>query len=208
MKILLDTKFKPVAENYSKLLTAVDSLGDEVELVLNKKSVMDLRDIGSKLVGRGPLSLKSINEIDQMFEKFKRTTSVTLPEIEETLQRKSSITVGYVQHSTMEATGDIVITGRGAYNEMFPAEMSPQSKSGFIRGGQVEAQGDVEVHELALWGCRYLCYCTGGQKIKSAVIHSGVTLKIGAQSKKRREWVTYPTWIKMQTDTRKNKARS
>lgn len=187
MKILLDTKFHPVGRQYRELLDKIQEMGDEAGLIFNNEILGVFNETGDKLIGRGPLKLKSIGEIDRLLENFQASCSQALVEIEHALDYKSSITAGYVQHSILKATGDIVITGRGAYNaKIFSGgNVIVKDKKGFLRGGEIVAEGDIEVYELgSVGGAITAVSVPEGREIKSVVIHSGVKLKVGTSVKK------------------------
>jgi len=187
LKILLDTKFCYIRDQYNELEKEVKAMGENgTELIFDSEFVELLSGIGRLLFGRGPLGIKSLEHIDRLNRKFQEGSARVLAEIDQVLKQKSSITVGYVQHSNLEATGDVVITGKGAYNvKIFSGgNVIVKDKKGFFRGGEITAEGDVEVYELgSAGGAATSVHVPAGKSIKSTVTHTGVKLKVGTTVK-------------------------
>jgi len=188
LKLLFDTKYFGVQEKFRKFYKEVMGMEDNAaERYLGKEFVLFLNKAKDIISGRGALELKSVEKIKGFASDFRETAAEAAAEMERSLMHRSSITVGYAQHSTLEAAGDVIITGRGAYNTKIFAGGSVvvKSQKGFFRGGEIVSEGSVEIYELgSAGGAVTTVSVPAGQEIKYTVVHSGVRLKIGSTVKK------------------------
>ncbi|NLO89983.1 MAG: DUF342 domain-containing protein [Clostridia bacterium] len=188
LKLLFDTKYLGVQEKFKKLYKEIMEMDDNAaERHLGKEFVLFLNRAKEIITGRGALEFKSVERVKDFVSEFKEIASDAAADIERSLKQNSSITVGYAQHSTLEAVGDVIITGRGAYNTQIFAggNVVVKNPKGFFRGGEIVAEGSVEIYELGSEGGAITTVSVpAGQDIKYTVVHSGVKLKVGTTIKK------------------------
>ncbi|KUK11607.1 MAG: Uncharacterized protein XD50_0074 [Clostridia bacterium 41_269] len=188
LKLLFDTKFFDIQEKFRKFYKEIMGMEENAaERYLGKGFVLFLNRAKEVITGRGALELKSVERIKGFASDFRETVAEAVAEIERSLKNRSSITVGYAQHSILEAAGDVIITGRGAYNTKIYAggNVVVKNERGFFRGGEIVSEGSVEIYELgSAGGAVTFVSVPAGQKIKYTVVHSGVRLKVGSTIKK------------------------
>lgn len=134
IKILIESKFKGI----SKLCESV--LGDKENEDIDVKVVGNmLRD---KLLGLGPLKMKFLSELTDINSIIQ--DSIT--QIKGSLAVPVSVNIGYLQDSTVQSSGNIIISGKGQYVSKIIANdcvrfLNPESIS---RGGFVRATNEVK----------------------------------------------------------------
>lgn len=141
IKNLLELKF-------SKIPELISNFENEFADIL-KSLEKDLRNLMITLktffVGRGPLSINDVSELDLAIEQLAYWMAIYQTSSEET----ADITVSYLQNSKVEASGIVRITGQGVYNSQIIAGKGFEQNRGVFRGGTISIkEGDVKVREL------------------------------------------------------------
>lgn len=186
LKILLDTRFSQIGVQLKELESLVESVLSGSEVILDEGLRITTGKMRQKFSGTGPLEFKTIEEIINSINDFLECAQSNLEKIEYALLARSSITVGYVQHSKLEATGNVIITGKGCYNTNITCrgDVICKDKKGFFRGGEIKAGGNVDIYELgSLGGAPTRVEVPSSKAINSAVTHQGVVLKVGRNIK-------------------------
>lgn len=186
LKIILDTRFPSLAKDLQELdrLAAVLANGKKQHYDDGLASVA--REMKQCLSGTGPLKFNSPEEIMSDLDNFTAFCRNSLEGINEILQEKATISLNYAQHSTLEATGDVVINGQGCYNThiVCGGDVIGKDKLSFFRGGQIKAEGNVELYELGSpGGASTRIEVPSEKEINAVVTHQGVTIKHGARVK-------------------------
>lgn len=141
IKNLLELKFGKIPQliisfkrEFSDLLRSLDNDFRSLMTTLN-----------AYFVGRGPLSIKDISELDLVMEQLVYWMAIYQTSSEET----ADITVSYLQNTKLEASGVVKVTGQGAYNSKVVAGKGFEQTRGVFRGGGISIQkGDIKVREL------------------------------------------------------------
>ena len=186
LKVLLDTKFNQIAPQLKALENLIESSLGKHEVIFDERLQAMAGRLGKRFTGTGPLEFKTMEEILKAVNDFIDCAQSSLESIEYALQSKSSISLGYVQHSKLEATGNVVITGKGGFNTniVCGGSVIVKDKHGFFRGGEIKAGGNVNIYELgSLGGAQTKVEVPDNRAINSAVIHQGVVMKIGRNVK-------------------------
>ncbi|GGK23883.1 hypothetical protein GCM10010965_15820 [Caldalkalibacillus thermarum] len=102
-----------------------------------------------KLTGLGPLSIKSITEIEELVHYGHELKQ----ELEQHTLNPCHVAASYIQNSTVQASGSIYVKGMGVYNSKLYAadEICVDGDPGIVRGGYLESGKKIRVHELGVW---------------------------------------------------------
>lgn len=133
VKVLIESKFKKISKLCSDVLADNDNEDIDVKVIGNI-----LRD---KLLGLGPLKIKNLSELTDINSIIQ--DSIT--QIKGSLAVPVSVDIGYLQDSTVQSSGSIIISGKGQYVSKIIANdyvrfLNPASIS---RGGFVKAVNEV-----------------------------------------------------------------
>lgn len=183
LKILLDTRFPSLSGEMQQLDELLAVLVSGPGTIFDDGLSLVTAQLKQRFSGTGPLEFGTIEEILEAVENFVACCRDSLESIQWSLQDKSTITLGYVQHSTLEATGDVIILGKGCYNTniVCGGSVTAKEKKSFFRGGQIKAEGNVDIYELgSLGGAITKVEVPSNKIITAAVSHQGVTIKQGA----------------------------
>lgn len=100
----------------------------------------------------------------------------------------ADVRAGYLQASTVEASGSLVITGAGTYNTdcVIGGDLMAEGGGATVRGGRLEVRGMVRVAELgAPGGARVEVHLSGqrgaGEHLHAGVAHPGAEILIGGR---------------------------
>jgi uncharacterized protein (DUF342 family) len=170
IKLILEMRFPYVAKVLEELQQASPGNENGAQGIWQVFNLM-----AAKLVGLGPLSIKSIDEVYR-FQKFAEKVIGT---IRENLDTSAHVTVGFCQNSLMEATGNVLILREGMYHSrVFAGE---QIKiSGYSRGGELSASTKIIAKELgSATGAQTLAGVDEHGEIRAEYIFPNVTLRFG-----------------------------
>lgn len=134
IKLLLESRFKPVLKLCIGVLGGLASSKEQRDITI-------IRIIKDKLMGLSPISIKHYSELFILIEELEYKEK----EIREALSIPVNVRLGYVQDSTVSSSGDIVISGRGAYLSSLYANGSiffSQDMS-VVRGGVLKASNEI-----------------------------------------------------------------
>lgn len=186
LKILLDTKFPQMARRLKELQEMIEALFARQELIFDEGIRIVVGRLRQRFTGTGPLEFKTTDEIFKSINDFLKTAQDGLERIENALVAKSSIYLGYVQHSKLEATGNIVVNGKGCYNTniICGGSVIVKDRKGFFRGGEIKAGGDVNIYEIGSpGGAPTTVEVPSNRAINCAATHEGVVLRVGKSVK-------------------------
>ena len=176
IKLLLEMRFPQIAKNFGKL----DAVLAQIDCELYENDFGDLvarlRVIAKHFIEAGPLMIYSRDTLDGMRRD--------LAELEERMNGflgyPANITANYCQNATLEATGNITVTGSLAYG----SEMVAGDRIhifGDCRCGTYRAKSEIRVGKVGSKGMgkTYLSVLEGGT-ITAKQFQPGVRLKIGS----------------------------
>ncbi len=146
IKLLLDSKFKSVP----KLCLFLISQG-----VKNKqRGDLGLEDIlgfmKTKLIGLAALSIKHYSELFRILELMLER----IEELKSTLSIPVNVKLAYCQDSEVGSSGDIIISGRGAYISSLTAHHNVYftQKDSVVRGGSIKAGNEIKCKQVGSRG--------------------------------------------------------
>lgn len=94
---------------------------------------------------------------------------------------RARVTAQYVLNSHIEATGDVIIAGQGAYNSTIRSGGSVRIE-GIFRGGELEAQGNVFIAKAGSdIAVKTVVKVPSGKNITIKKAYPGVVLQVGKQ---------------------------
>lgn len=172
---LLETKYKNAPAIIGELLDYQNKLEADIQLadlfsVLNElkifldgtKHSIDLKQLG--------VLTRKVGRLSNFYSKIDN------PE--------ASIYANYIQNSFVEATGDIIVKGKGAYNSILEAGGSVKITGlpGVFRGGRIKAGKSVIVRELgSVGGSRVDVQVDADGRISAERVYDNVFINIGGR---------------------------
>lgn len=129
IKALLESRFKSVTKTSMSIILSHEA-GDEIKKV-----------IGEKLIGLGPLSMKFADELTEIASLI--NNEITM--LKRTLSIPVDVTIGYSQNSTIQSSGNVIITGKGEYvsNIIANEKVTFVSPASIARGGLIKAKNEI-----------------------------------------------------------------
>jgi len=129
IKILLETKFKDIQKRCMMILVngeATMENGDKLK-----------RCLRTRFIGSGPLSIKFASEIYELINCI----DIEMEPLADKLMIPVDVYLNYCQDTTVKATGDIYITGKGLYISNLSANgnINFQVPGAIARGGTLSA---------------------------------------------------------------------
>ncbi|HHT48489.1 MAG TPA: DUF342 domain-containing protein, partial [Firmicutes bacterium] len=97
---------------------------------------------------------------------------------------EASVYANYIQNSFIEATGDIIVQGKGAYNSILEAggNVKITGLPGVFRGGRIKAGKGVVVSELgSVGGSRVDVQVDERGSIRAEKVYDNVFINIGGR---------------------------
>ncbi len=178
IKILIEKKFPQLEVQITHLATYIRQRSDFLD-----KSVIDLLGLlETRLLGIGPIQLTGFF-LTQIIRLIEQTASQLL----EAAGQQGNILIGYVQNCQLDASGDILIRGKGSYNSELTAGGSVRmvGQPGIFRGGQIRAGGNIEAGEIGSQAEIATHVSAGrGALIKARIIYPNVTITFASFSEK------------------------
>lgn len=139
VQVLLEQKFPSLSSEINDYLRLMhDSSENEV---LNVNELIEL--LYSAFV---TFDSKILND-EMAFLTIEEKLATLHRYYEQKLEPIAKATIGQAQQSEVFCNGDILLTGRGAYNSKFHAEGKFET-NGFIRGGSIYAKKGIRVNEV------------------------------------------------------------
>ncbi|MEW5933655.1 MAG: FapA family protein [Bacillota bacterium] len=138
LRLLLDTRFGQLAAGLGRLASGYADLPRrereaDVEAVLQ----------GLQRILAAPLGLRDAEELGRLGAALRRWTM----ELEGAVRPDASLRCNYAMNSTLQATGDILVSGNGCHSSRLLAGGSVRVERVF-RGGEIQAGGEVWAGEL------------------------------------------------------------
>lgn len=133
IKGLIETKYKYIPKLCVKVMST--AMKDH----LYESKVVD--SIKRKLLGASPSNIKSISELENIIFEIDKELKV----LEEEVKTLINLTIEYSQESKINATGDIIILGKGLFtSELYSASnIKFLNKSAVCRGGYLKAENGI-----------------------------------------------------------------
>ncbi|NLJ80111.1 MAG: FapA family protein [Firmicutes bacterium] len=138
------------------------------------------KGLASHLVGTGPLRLKEVNVLRELYSLLRSQELILAGEPGE----EANVSVGYLQNSKIEASGLVEVEGQGCYYSTIIAGQGFKMPRGVFRGGEVTVNsGDLSAKEFGgPTGVETNIRIIKKGNFSAGLVHSNVTLSIGHQS--------------------------
>lgn len=136
IKILIENKYKMLPK---LCFCVIANLNMQKEDYAEEELVVLVK---SKLLGMGPINIKHYMELDEIISCIKDKSK----SIKATLALPVSVKMAYTQDSTIQSSGDVIITGKGEYISDITANGNIyfiQDKS-VARGGRLKAKNEIK----------------------------------------------------------------
>lgn len=135
IKILMENKFKTIETMSKKIL--------EFNSSKRIKDTALINFINNKIIGFGPIRIKKIGELYDFLEKIDKE----IKDMDESIIVPADIYLDYCQRSRIEASGNIIITGKGQYISNITALKNIEfiSDKAVCRGGELSAGEDIKL---------------------------------------------------------------
>ncbi len=179
IKLLIDTKYPAINKYISELQ----------EILLSNREIidMDTMQLGAKLIkyytGKGPLLISNYDTLKEHSEYIKNQIEV----LNSSIKEPSNIMVNYAQNSYLSTSGNIKVNGKGCYTSVLTCkgDVIFEGKIGVLRGGSIDAVGDVYVNELGSPGGAMTTVGVGKDStITAEIAHLNRVLRVGSLSTK------------------------
>ncbi|HHY08935.1 MAG TPA: FapA family protein [Firmicutes bacterium] len=175
IKHLLELKFFDLPKD----IKAFADYFKEVEASSSLELALLAEKLTNSLLGTGPLEVKDISSLRELHSLL-RSQEVIL---EKETDTDSNATVGYLQNSSIEASGVVEITGTGCYYSKIVAGRGFQMPNGVFRGGEITVnQGDIKAKEFGgPTGVATEAHIVKEGKITANRVYPNVRISIGNQ---------------------------
>lgn len=173
IQLLIDTKFKIVPKTIQQF-SEIINCGKNVP----PEELVQVSRVLQKLTGLNPLRIEKAGEVFDILRVIERVTDKVNEEVE--FAKASDVTAEYVQNSDIKASGNIIVTGRGAIISELLAGQDIQitGPRAVVRGGRLTAGGTIKVNELGSNGS-VICYVriNEGNVLEAGLVHPAVTVE-------------------------------
>ena len=135
VKLLIENKFRNMPSLSKKILKYNSESGRKDSLVS--------KFIISKILGLGPLKIEGNEEL----EEFSLWIEEEIDDMEGLGVNSADISISYAQGSTIEASGNVIITGKGQYTSNIVALGNIEfiSDHAVCRGGELSAGNEIKL---------------------------------------------------------------
>lgn len=181
MRHLIELKFSDLPKDVKELSGELDQIskvsGDEaLDFAALKKAMQDRLFIQD-------LALLKLNDIGQL-QQLRQGVAATIAELEIHTAVESDVKVGYLQNSTVEASGGVEVSGKGCFYSTILAGTGFKIANGVFRGGQVTVNsGKIAAKELGgPTGIATTAQILRMGDITATLVHPNVSVVIGDQS--------------------------
>lgn len=178
IKHLLELKFFGLPKDI-KLLT---DYSHTVEKECSEELLKLINNLSTTFLGTRPLSSLNLEGLRGMSARVKTQVEA----LEEISVVESTVTVGYLQNSSIEASGDVIVTGKGSFYSDVLAGNGFKIPAGVFRGGDVTINsGLILAKEMGgPTGIATSAQITTEGEITVSLMHPNVIVALGHQSYK------------------------
>jgi len=142
------------------------------------KTQAELDDVLAELAALSGLKALALPDLDGI----KKSLAAAIAFLDTLDQEPSNVVAHSIWNSEVDATGNIKISGQGAFNSRVTALGSVDIK-GVFRGGEVFAQQGIKAEEIGgPMGVKTVVRTQEGSVIKSNRVYNGAVLQIGSRS--------------------------
>ena len=130
VKLLIEKKFKTLPRRALLLMSNPNNNNDKIKAYIN-----------STLIGSGPFNIKFVNELYNLID----LVNEEMAPLKEDVFLPVDVYVNYVQDSKINATGSIIIQGKGQYVSDMTAlkDIVFENEKAVSRGGKLTASGNI-----------------------------------------------------------------
>ncbi|MEW6182007.1 MAG: flagellar assembly protein A [Bacillota bacterium] len=175
--ILIEQKYQQVPALVKELAKLAEQ-APQFKVVLPDNFNDSFLFLKNVFVGLGVTAFESIEDIAKVTKELAVIDGELLKLISST---RSKVTIQYALNSHVEATGDVLVTGQGAYNTNIQSGGKVKI-DGIYRAGELNAQGNVFIGKAGSdIGVKTAVRVPSGKNIMIKKSHPGVFLQIGKQ---------------------------
>lgn len=170
IKLLIENKFKNIP-NLSKKILKYNSENDEHNSDIS-------RFILNKMIGLGPLKIKNNEELYEIIHKIQEE----IENLEAYEPNNADISISYAQGSTIEASGNVFITGKGQYTSNITAlnNIEFTSEKAVCRGGILNAGNEIKLKTVgSVAGVNTILKVPKNGRITADIAYSNTTFCFG-----------------------------
>jgi len=179
---LLDTKFSHLPARLYDLTAAYR----EVSGIVTSEVDDVLSVLRETLSRRGVLQIDNIGHMWNLTKQVKKISD----NLKDLSEAGLSFSADYVQGARVEASGDIIVRGKGCYQAFLYAGycVRVDGQPGIVRGGVVQAHERIVVNEAgSSGGSPTLLKVNSGGTIVAGKVHPNVTVQVGKAQHKFQE---------------------
>lgn len=138
IKVLIENKYKSLAKHCLRILSYI--IKEKNEGILEGNKLLGL--IKDKLLGMAPLNIKHYSELFEILENI----SCRIKKLKSSLALAVNVKAAYIQDSSIFSSGDIIISGKGAYVSSLTAQNNIYftAEKSVVRGGNIKCQQEIK----------------------------------------------------------------
>jgi uncharacterized protein (DUF342 family) len=173
VQLLIDSKFKAVPKVVEPLIDAIyKNTGLNIEELIIAAEKM------KKLTGINPLRIQTEQEVNEILQ----FTDNAIRRIEDVInvEEQSNVTTDYIQNSVINASGDVLVTGRGVISSDIHAggNIKVTNPKSVVRGGKIFPGQKALINELGS-NTDVICIVriNEGCELEAQLVHPAVTIE-------------------------------
>lgn len=177
IKILMENKFKNIIKF---CINIISDLNMQSEIDNNQEADKLVSLIRSKLIGMAPVNIADYSELDEIIE----LADSRMKEIKNELKLPVKVVIAYCQDSTIDSSGDIIITDRGEYISNITANSSIEflQEKSVARGGYLKAKDKVKCRIVgSVAGVKTKIEVERGGNIWADIAYHNTSFKVGTR---------------------------
>lgn len=138
IKVLIENKYKNISKHCLRILSYI--IKEKNEGTLEGNNLFSL--IKDKLIGIAPLNIKHYSELFEILENV----SSRIKKLKSSLALAVNVKAAYSQDSSIVSSGDIIISGKGAYVSSITAQNNIYftAEKSVVRGGNLKCQKEIK----------------------------------------------------------------
>ena len=211
VRLLLDRKFAHIPKQFSEL----DAI---CRKAAREDTRLQLAACAEKFASLNVLEFKNVQEIRLLKGLLQSKAKALAAEI----NSLANLNLAYAQNSTLQASGNIICSGKGCYDcELYAGgEVKVRGEEGYFRGRKIVSGGNVDVADLGCpFGQETIVEFSPHFKLRADIVRNNTVIITGRQSVRIEEdkrflkcWVDYKGHLNVSTlsfrDTESSKESS
>lgn len=162
-----------------KKVTELDQVLRKKECIVAAEVESVIKELDMKFRRLGWLNTKNSEEVQQLQQRVLKAVALLIADTEE---QKGDVVVGYAVNSTIEAAGNVHVSGQGCVNTAINAKGDVTIDAVF-RGGTINCAGTVKIREAGSQMGVKTAVKTSGQPVQIETAHPNVNILAGANGR-------------------------